>query len=536
MTENTTNSKLNMYYRSVKEKNENLKPKNDFNTEEQKNILKMISSIKFSTSYDITALKISDNAKESIENLFNEFYKRDLEILINDFCQEMKTQMKGDDRYVIFIQIKNNIILTHTKMAQKSMSTEFSIYERLLDKDNIMRVVCFQKNKNEIKVKHYEKNKTKFFVNWLGISEHDLNYSFGGINKFYSSIHGITITLELDDKDIDSIEDNEFLEISDDNIITFKKSINQLQLNHIIRTSNNKRYETFNQLNNDLILIKHNIKYYKDKYKEITYDLDNHAENKENKWIDCENEVKGKSNNINKDYNMFILFCTIINERKPLIELDKDFLNKIYTKYSNNEPCEITHIGDEFSPDPLKIGNIKLYNKFHLDLSKSLIDYLYERDLSENFRNYLMYVIFQCLKEDNKDMRILYFIDEFSNKLLKDLKCNLTIDENDLLEFKKRDYVTGNNSKIIDNLVKDIPNKLGNKSNKLYLIGYDERAKNIEPIALNNFHDSRMDYIQGEIKKKLKEEHQINCDLKLVKIPVNEHEFVLFMMITSKKT
>lgn len=48
-------------------------------------------------------------------------------------------------------------------------------------------------------------------------------------------------------------------------------------------------------------------------------------------------------------------------------------------------------------------------------------------------------------------------------------------------------------------------------------------------------HDSRMDKIQGEIKKKLKDEHQINCNLKLVKIPVNEHEFVLFMMITSKK-
>ena len=95
------------------------------------------------------------------------------------------------------------LILAHSKMGEQSITINFDVIERLLDKDNVMRIVFFERDDEIIKVRHYEKNKSKFFIKWLGLPQNNLFYSFGGKNKFYSEIQGFPIVLEINDKEID---------------------------------------------------------------------------------------------------------------------------------------------------------------------------------------------------------------------------------------------------------------------------------------------------------------------------------------------
>lgn len=224
-----------------------------------------------------------------------------------------------------------------------------------------------------------------------------------------------------------------------------------------------------------------------------------------------------KSNN-----NMIILFCN------KLIDLDKNFLNKIKSLFLNDEPCKITHIGDEFSETPIEIGNIKIYNKFHLNLTKELLNYLNEKELPDTFKNELIYVILNCLKFDNPKSNITYFIDNFLPEFIKEFKFDAELMEDSILEFKSKDYFFGTDNDIVEKLTQDITKKLKENDYKLYLIGYDEKSKQYDAIPSHSLSDSRIDNIKTNIEKQLEV-----SNFNLMKIPFDKHNCII--MISVKK-
>ena len=280
-----------------------------------------------------------------------------------------------------------------------------------------------------------------------------------------------------------------------------------------------RKYNNYNDFDRERISRKYDLAHYKDYYIKLNESLDPTI----SMIFDCETEVSGGKETIEKsNKNMIMLFCN------KQIDLDKNFLNKLKSLFLNDEPSKITHVGDEFSETPIEIGNIKIYNKFNLNLTRELLNYLNERELPNTFKNELIYVILSCLRFDNPKMKIKYFIDKFLTEYVKELKFDAELMEDSILELKSKEYFIGTDKDIVEKLTKDIPKKLKENNYKLYLIGYDEKSKIYDSIPSYNLSDSRLDNITKNIKKQIKV-----SDLHLMKIPFDRNNCII--MISVKK-
>lgn len=459
---------------------------------------------------------MKNNTKIFIEKLFLEPNEEFIKLLLNDFSDGMNTKMRENDKYVILILLDNTLILAHSKIGEKSINTNFNVFERLLDKDNVMRVVFFEKKEDKINVSHFEKNKSKFFIEWLGLPQRDLFYSFGGENKFYSEIQGYSIVLEISDEDLDTIHNNEFISIEDEKI-KFSTNIDHLKIQHIMRQ--NKKYKNFNSFKNDFLSRKYDLMSYKEEYEKLKNSLIPTIE----KVFDCESEVKSRTYHLEKiNENIKILFC---NE---LIDIDEDYLNKIYSSILNDEPLKIVHMGEKINQTPITIGNLKIYNELKRDFTKHLIKFLNENNHSSSFRKELIFVILDCLKYENSDSEMVFFIEDLSKKFIKEFDFNSILTENSILELKTKEYFLGRNEEILEKLHKDMIKKLNKNNFKLYLIGYDEKTRQYDPFLSRPFNYDRIEYLEKELKNKLKISY-----LKITKIPFNEINCII--MISVKK-
>ena len=123
-----------------------------FNEKNKNAVLNVLNSFKLSEQTSFDELKMKNNSKIFIEKLFKGSDEEFIKLLLNDFSEEMNTKMREKDKYVILILFENTLILAHSKIGEKSINTNFTVFDRLLDKDNVMRVVFFEKKENQISV------------------------------------------------------------------------------------------------------------------------------------------------------------------------------------------------------------------------------------------------------------------------------------------------------------------------------------------------------------------------------------------------
>ena len=514
-----TNENFKMCYKLVTGKE--FISNDDFSNDKIELLLNLFESFKTSKPLKFKKLNINDNTRLFIEKLLETDDDEFIEILLNDFSKEMNTKMREKDNYVILIRNSDALILAHSKMGEQSINTNFDVFERLLDKDNVMRIVFFEKEDGIIKVRHYEKNKSKFFIEWLGLPQENLFYSFGGENKFYSEIQGFPIVLEISDEDIDSIKHNDYIDI-DDGKIKFKNGIESLPINHIMRQR--MKYVDYNHFKRDFISRKYDLLYYKKEYIKLNESLDPSL----SKIYDCETEVKGGKFYLEKiNQNMIMLFCN------KLIDLDENFLNKIISLFLNDEPSKITHVGDEFSENPLEIGNIKIYNKFKLTFTKNLVDYLNEEQLSDTFKKDFIYAIFCCLKFENPKMDIISFIDKFLSKFIAESKFvsdNLRLINDILIEHSFKFEKTGVLKKLDSqntNVVESVRINSGTIEKYDVFISYSSKDKKyvsqlyekLKEKGLNIWCDNRL-RIGDNVRKNINEGLN-NCEYGIVVLSQN---------------
>jgi len=487
ITENNDDS-FKIFYKSVSV--EDPKFKDDFAKKSKQGIIKVMQSLPFD-KLNFDELNISSNRKIWIESLLLKNDSNNIKFLMNDFTDEMNTNMREKNKYVILIVMKNELILVHTKLGEKSLSPKFKFFDRMLDKDNIMRYVWFKKNDDNINVLYYEKYQSKFFTNWLGINQKDLFYEFGGTNKFYLDLYGYPLVLEIDDEDF---EDNDYFKFNN-NTVTLKEPAEGFKINHIQRA--NKRYENIQDFEKDHTSRRFNLKHHQEKYN----DLMNSFIPLQNKIYDCETCVKSSNNKYyipKVNTNLTILFCN------GKIDIDEDFLDSIILSILNNGEIELCHAGLKMTGIPIMIGNLKIYNNLNLNLSKPLIDYYNNTELSSSHKKEFLYAIFHCLYQENQNNIYSYFLmkctEEFSNKLT----FSSNIYENEIIELKSRDFLPKKTETIIENLSRDINKKISHSDLKFYILGYDEKTRTYEPFSSQRFSDDRIYNIKQKIKEKTK--------------------------------
>lgn len=508
-----------MYSKQVKSNDTKVEIINDHNTEEKlQEVIDSLLSLGVRKKLDDLNLKI--NPVKWVKSLFlayPEVNNEHMEYLLQDFTDAMNTKMKSNDMYVVSIMTEKKLILCHSRMGEKSINPKWRVFERMLDKDNIKRFVAFEYTDNEINVAFYEKERTMFFIDWLGISKKDAVYDYGGANKFYSQIDGFPIALEITDDDFEKILDGKSLKIREQSII-FDSKIHELPITHIMR--GRRKYSNTKDFAKYFMARKFDLAYYTDEYQELVKSLAPIMM----KIFDDEDKLSSLCGAyfLKKENDNFqVIFCN------NNIEIRDTYVNKFKTALINNTKMKIFHAGLDLNENPLRIRNFEIYNHLDTSLSKPLIDYFNNHEFGDSFSNDLRYAIFNVLARDNRDEPIYKLFISLCEKFEDILDFNSKIKEDSVIELKSKAFLEAKDKEIVERLGEDIKNKLGESDYKLYIIGYDEKTKEYEPF-IDRFDDSRLDNLNRNLKKFTKLDF-----LELFKINYDKKQCILMLSVKS---
>lgn len=475
-------------------------------------------------------VELEENCENWISRIFDSYNVDDNELielttyLLRSFTGSMKTRMREKDRYAVAIVSQNLILLTHSVFGERTVTPDWKIIPRMMDKDNVLRYVFFKKVKGKIKVRYFESYHTESFSNWLGLSQGDFYYLHGGKNKIYTEILGNSAILEFTDDEIENIsgmiKGNRI--ILDDPI----KSINISQVR-----MDKKRYDTFNDFIQEYTAERYNLNYYSRTFNSILNSLDtlmyryfDYKEAVEKVQGDDSSIVIKKSNP-----NFNILFGT--EKPKIKIEFRNDYLDELFSKYLNNDTFRVYHAGDKMDTQGLVIGPMKIYNKLFTNFSGHVISFLTDKDLKDKNLFYMLsFVVFKLLTKENSDKYICSFLNEFSKKFIEMIELSpIVTKENSVLEFKGAEYFLGTNKKIVDQLSSDITTKLKDNNEKIYLIGIDEHPDGtFNPIPLNKLKSDRLSKIEETIKNKCEIDY-----INILSIPIDEKNGIVCCIISN---
>lgn len=518
------NNPFYVYSKEVKGKE--IRDKKITNEENKEKVLNVIESLLDTGSKKyMEELDLSDNCVDLINSILSKYpdvKRKDVVFLLRDFTDAMYTSMRQEDKYAIAIVMKDSLILCHSVFGEKTITPGWRVIERMVDKDNVTRYVYFELDKNRIKIKFYEHTKSLFLVDWLGLPENEAFYYLGGKNRFFTELHNSNLVFEFTDDDIErKILENGPFKIEKNQII-LPEPIRRINITQI--RVGKKIYKNTGDFIQDFLAKRYDIKYYQESYVALKSSLDPLT----TRMIDDESEVRSIDNRYllkKRNDHFLILFCD------KDIEIRKSFLEKIKTKILNREHLKIFHAGMIFNQYPIKINNLEIYNHLELGSAGFLINYYDEIEIKDTFDNIFLYLIFCILKQGNKNVPISHFLGELGNNIIDDI--NLTskfVNLENKIEFKSRDFISGNNKEIIKRLKGDIETKMQSSDFKVYILGADETTKKFEPIASSRWSDDRI----GVIENKLKEEMQ-NLNLKIIKIPSQDGSECILACSVNKK-
>ncbi|GBC73265.1 hypothetical protein HRbin04_00662 [archaeon HR04] len=515
------NEVIYVYSKKVNDSNINCDKKTrKIDIDKIKNVVNSLLDLGKTKKFD--DFELNENCKNWINNLFSSYPsidQRDAKELLNDFTDAMKTRMREEEKYAISIITSEFILLCHNRYGEETITPNWKVINRMLDKDNVLRFVCF-KQSEKIDVIYYETHPSIFFAEWLGIPQREAFEYLGGKNKICGEIHGVPIALELSDDDFeDKFIKNKVFEVKDGAII-LQSSVERIPL-LLIRVGR-KSYTNYEDFLQDFLAKQYNLSYYMEEYNKLKNSLDSYTE----KIFDEKDRVVKSVNKSDvtivrkTNPHFFILF---VNEN---IEIRASFLGDIRTKLLNNEQFKIYHAGCKFSPRPIKIKNMEIYNDIKNEYTKILLDYYKELQMTDTLDKILLGTILKLLSIENEGKDICYFLNHLSEKIFEELNFTdkFVNHEDKILELKSGDVVLKKDGEIISYLRNDLVTKLKDSNIKIYIIGVNEKTQDCEPIPISRFNDDRI----NRIIEKLKE--ATGFDIYIYKIPYNTNKCLLLMI------
>lgn len=479
--------------------------------------LKNLGKIKLAAELDL-----KQNCRSWITSILKQYPEindRDVTEVLNDFTDSMNTRMREEEKYAICIIDSSTVILCHSVYGEETITPTCEVINRMLDKDNVLRYVYFENDKNDVKTIYYEETPSLFFANWLGINEKEAFEYLGGKNRLCGEINGTSFVLECTDDDFDKkfIQEKSF-RIKDNQLI-LPSPIQNIPL--VMIKVGNKPYKESGDFIQDFLAKKYNLTHYQEEYTKIMNSLSVWS----TKIIDDEHQVKTAQSKVLVDKtntNFLIIFDN------GSIEIRPSFLSKIKSKLLNNDSFRIFHAAGRLTETPLQIKNMEIYNELNKNLATVLLNYYSSLKIKDGLDNILLHVIFKVLCLENRDKKISCFFEKLASALLSEINPvgSFVNGESELLEFKSREFVSGNNDGVVKNLSEDILTKMKYSKNKIYVLGANESTKEFEPMSISKFSDSRID----DLKTKLIAKTDIR-EIELLKVPINNAKDCLLILM-----
>ncbi len=461
-------------------------------------------------------INLRTNPRNWILSLIDSYPEVDetkMEMLLNDFSDSMQTRMREESKYAMAMLLKNELVLCHSIFGEETITPEWKAIPRMLDSDNVLRYVCFERHEDSsILVKYYEKWATESFVDWLGLPQKDSFYYFGGKYRIYSKIENTNVVLELTEEELDR-----WLEIHPEireGKIRLSNPISVLTFNQI--RVGRKKYENVGDFIQDFVAEKYNINFYREKFEELTSSpkkktkedrLSGPIELYLYKFYDEKDKVVkvegGESVIVLEKINPHIDILFVCKD----IEIRSSYLDDIFVRFANGERINIVHPGMSISADPIAIGSMEIWNEIEvMEFTNHLIGYYHGTKLQDEYLfRVLEFAIFKTLAEANKKTHLYHFLEPFAKRTIQevDSEGRLTKLEDEILEFKPQEYFSGGDDEIIEKLVSDLSVKLQSSLCKIYLIGVEDDGT-FNPIPSSRLKSDRVERVRRTLEEKLR--------------------------------
>jgi|GEM_PF-1305772 len=434
---------------------------------------------------------------------------KDAQFLLNDFTYEMKSRMREEEKYGILLLAPGLLILCHSKFGEITITPDFKILPRMLDTDNVIRFVAFIRNENgKIQVKYHEEYKTKFLVEWLGISKREAYSYLGGRYRLEGDVNGIKISLELLPDEFYKLLKGHIDGINlQDGRIVFEHPIEGLPIT--LARAGKKPYKDLEEFVQDFMLEYFTVDKIKEKYKQVLGSV--YVSMGSFKVFDDKEEVLVMSSGrlVEKIPKAFDVMIPIFGT-KGKIEIRESFLRNMATKLVNGEKIRVFHPGDDFSPEPIAVDSLEIYNKLHTsDALKKVLEAVNQSETGKSYIDrLLMYSALKLLITENMDKKISFFLEKLSSKILSIIqvpksKIMLLRKEDVLVEYKSREYLEGKNEEIINKISEDLVSKFKSRVIVIYYFGFDEKTRVFDGINLSRINDDRLRKWEEGVRNKV---------------------------------
>lgn len=468
-------------------------------------VVDRLESLPRSTDSSFDEIGLRTNPKKwvssSLQNYPDDIDKVAIESLLFDFTDSMQTRMREETKYALALQMENKLLLCHSVYGEETITPEWRIIPRMLDRDNVLRYASFSSEGGIINVRYWEKEATSSFIEWLGLPRKQA-FLFGGKYRIHSNIEGVSIEIQLTDEEIEKwLDDHPEIE---EGRISLATPIQSLKINEI--SVGRKRYQHVEDFIQDYKAEKHGLPLYQTEYERLNSDplpmfIKYYDEETRVVRIEGEEEIV-EVEKTTPDFQ--ILFAD------GIIEFRSSYISKLATSIVNGESLNVFHPGLDFKATPFSVASLHIYNKLRsTPLVEHLTDYCEKTNLQDQYLDVLLkYACLIALKEANSNSPITYFLLSLSKKLLSDLSfpSHLSKVENEVLEYKSKEIFSGNNSSIISRLSEDITIKLATNPCKVYIVGVEDNG-NIDPIPKSRLKSDRIESIRKGVAQKLSLEH-----------------------------
>lgn len=465
--------------------------------------------------------------------------------LINSFCKEFRTRQRETDKYVLLILSQNRLLLAHSRGEKGLVGIKdaLKIAELLLAFGNVTRYVEFLKEDNKIKCNYHELSKSGFFIRFLGISFSEQIYYLSDITV-YTEFHGLESAFHFSRREF---EEKFILPESPEYVIRNNQLIfssgTPLSIKYI--RMGRGQYKDSEKFEQDFMMAYYELDHYNNYYKSLYTSLENKIKLLEPlpikyNYIDERDrlikvESANKVTEIPKISDKFVILFADEN-----IRIDSSFLRELKQKYCFQEKVRVYLTSSKFISNPVVIGSYEIYNDIGvgneiLEVIKQINKIIKDSD-SAFIKNSLYHALFNYLHTITNH-QIKWFFKSLFKSFLEDIQIEEIIvseDENDAIEFKRRDWFSGNSGKareLAEKVSGDILTKIKDSSGKfkIYFIGFDQNTKQPDLLGLREWDTERVGRLREELKIKLNEKINLQ-QLFFTQVPVdNKCYFILLV-------
>lgn len=490
-------------------------------------VLKKLEQLPKISRSKLDELDLRTNPKKWVISLTKSYpdnvNKQEMENLLVDFTDAMKTRMREESKYAIGLLMLNKLILCHSLFGEETITPEWKTIPRMLDTDNVFRYVFFTTEKGMTTVKFWEKEATSSFIEWLGLPRKQA-FLFGGKYRIYCEIEDITTGFELTEEEMkDWINRHPELREGRINLST---PIQLLNISEI--RVGKKRYENTEDFVQDYEAENYGFPYYQKEYDRINKSvLPLLMKYYDERARVVKREGEEETTELTKSTPGFdVLF---VNEN---IDLRASYLKDMNKRFINGEPMKIFHAGLKFRASPFILGSMEIYNEISSDpLTQWMVEYYNDTNLQDrNIDALLKYAILRKLAQLNRGLPVAYFLEPLCQETMKSvtLKGRWSKVEDKVLEYKSRDFLAGADAEVIDKLSEDIGRKLKESPCKIYIIGVEDDGT-VSPCAASRLKSDRIDNIHSWLQNRLESANVYTLPV------IEQQEGILFIGVESTK-